>query len=53
MQTIAGTATMFNEPPSDELTLDDVMEMGPLADARPFKELMDTIGESPFCFLYD
>ncbi|KAL2751813.1 hypothetical protein ACRALDRAFT_1083776 [Sodiomyces alcalophilus JCM 7366] len=52
-QNISGTATMYNRPPSDELTLDDVMDIAPLGEPRTFRELMDTIGESPFCFLYE
>ncbi|ROT37760.1 Di-copper centre-containing protein [Sodiomyces alkalinus F11] len=52
-QNISGTATMYNRPPSDEQSLDDVMDITPLEEARTFRKLMDTIGETPFCFLYD
>lgn len=52
-QEISGTATMNNRPPSDEQTLDDVLDMEPLGEPRPLGDLLDTVGGSPFCFVYE
>ncbi|SPO01150.1 related to monophenol monooxygenase (tyrosinase) [Cephalotrichum gorgonifer] len=51
-QGIAGTGTMMNQPPSDEVKLDDLLDLSPLAEARPIRDLVDTIG-GPFCFVYE
>ncbi|RYP10781.1 hypothetical protein DL765_007992 [Monosporascus sp. GIB2] len=52
-QNIAGTITMNNRPPSRNGTLDDVMDMAPLGGAYTLGEMLDTIGGSPFCFVYE
>ncbi|KAL0930469.1 tyrosinase central domain-containing protein [Colletotrichum truncatum] len=52
-QGIFGTGTMNNFPPSRDMTLDDVMDISPLNVPRPLQELIDTIGGSPFCFVYE
>lgn len=52
---IAGTKTMFNVPPSDLATIEDIIDMqyltpegmGPL----PVKEMASTMG-GPFCYVY-
>lgn len=44
---------MNNFPPSRDMTLDDVMDISPLNGPRPLRELIDTIGGSPFCFVYE
>lgn len=52
-QDIYGTSTMNNRPPSRNATLNDVLDMSPLSEIRPLRELIDTIGDSPFCFVYE
>ncbi|KFA69870.1 hypothetical protein S40285_08983 [Stachybotrys chlorohalonatus IBT 40285] len=52
-QTIFGTGTMNNRPPSRNQTLDDVLDLSPLAPPRTLGDLIDTIGASPFCFVYE
>ncbi|RYP70720.1 hypothetical protein DL769_004870 [Monosporascus sp. CRB-8-3] len=50
---IAGTITMMNRPPSRNGTLDDVLDMEPLGGAYTLGEMLDTLGGSPFCFIYE
>ncbi|KAL1850709.1 hypothetical protein VTK73DRAFT_9633 [Phialemonium thermophilum] len=52
-QTIAGTRTMYNQPPSANATLDDVQDMAPLGGQKTLRELMDTVGGTPFCYVYE
>jgi hypothetical protein len=34
-------------------TLDDVLLFEPLNRKRPLRDLIDTIGGTPFCFIYE
>lgn len=52
-QNIAGTGTMMNQPPSPEVEITELLDLSPLAEARPIKDLIDTIGSAPFCFVYE
>jgi tyrosinase len=49
---IKGTSTLGNNPPSAEMTLDDVISFGFVADDRVFRELMDTFAEG-YCYRYE
>lgn len=48
---VAGTLTIFNNPPSRNTTLEDVQNLGPLADTIPLGDLLDTLS-GPFCYIY-
>ncbi|CAG8979027.1 hypothetical protein HYALB_00011596 [Hymenoscyphus albidus] len=49
---IDGTITMDNTPPSRNGTLDDIVDLGVLAEAiLPLKSLTSTTG-GPFCYIY-
>ncbi|RYP73355.1 hypothetical protein DL770_007805 [Monosporascus sp. CRB-9-2] len=50
---VAGTLTMMNRPPSRNGTLDDVLDLEPLGEAYTLGEMLDTVGGSPFCFVYE
>lgn len=50
--TIAGTITVLNNPPSRNASVEDVVDLGVNAATRKIKELMDTLGEAPFCYIY-
>ncbi|KAI3548064.1 tyrosinase central domain-containing protein [Colletotrichum filicis] len=54
-QDIFGTVTMQNIPPSRNGTLDDLVDLRPLAEPRKLRDLMSTIGigGSPFCYVYE
>ncbi|KAI1104576.1 Di-copper centre-containing protein [Jackrogersella minutella] len=52
-QTMAGTITMMNMPASRNGTLDDVLDMRPVGDTFAYRELLDTVGAAPFCFVYE
>ena len=47
-----GTNTIFNNPPSAETTLDDVIGMGREAPEIKIRDAMNTVGGSPFCYIY-
>jgi tyrosinase len=50
---IAGTRTFQNSPPSDNATLDDIVDLG-YAGGYPIKirELTNVVG-GPFCYIYE
>jgi tyrosinase len=51
--TIAGTMTPFNKPPSREATLEDIIQMNYLdLDALTLKDLLSTVDGSPLCYIY-
>ncbi|PKS10237.1 hypothetical protein jhhlp_001987 [Lomentospora prolificans] len=52
-QNIAGTGTMMNQPPSAEVEITELLDLTPLAEPRQIKDLIDTVGSSPFCFVYE
>ncbi|KAI1657703.1 Di-copper centre-containing protein [Daldinia decipiens] len=52
-QTMAGTITMMNMPASRNGTLDDVLDVSPVGGSFKYRELLDTVGASPFCFVYE
>ncbi|KAI1342730.1 hypothetical protein F5Y15DRAFT_428693 [Xylariaceae sp. FL0016] len=52
-QTMAGTITMMNQPKSRNGTLDDVLDIRPVGESYKFKQLLDTVGGDPFCFVYE
>jgi tyrosinase len=51
--TIAGTITLFNEPPSRDAVLEDIVQTNYL-NLKPLeiKELMSTMDGSPLCYIY-
>ena len=51
LQAVSGTHTIFNIPPSQNTTLEDIIELGPNAGPYPLGELLDTTG-GPFCYIY-
>lgn len=51
--TIAGTMTIGNKPPSRNATLDDLVWFNYLdVEATPIRDLTDTLGEKPLCYIY-
>ena len=51
IDTIAGTITLFNSPPSRNGTLEDWIDLEVNAPARQIKDLVDTM-EGPLCYIY-
>lgn len=47
-----GTNTIFNNPPSPETTLDDLIGMGREAPLIKIGDAMNTVGGTPFCYIY-
>ncbi|KAI1463145.1 Di-copper centre-containing protein [Daldinia caldariorum] len=52
-QTMAGTITMMNMPASRNGTLDDILDINPVGGTYNYRQLLDTVGGSPFCFVYE
>lgn len=52
-QEIFGTGTMFNVPPSRDVWLNDTLDFAPLNGVRSIGELIDTVGNAPFCYVYE
>ncbi|KAK8050388.1 hypothetical protein PG994_012118 [Apiospora phragmitis] len=51
--TVAGTITLFNNPPSRNTTLEDPIYMGQSnAPERPISQLLNTLGGEPLCYTY-
>ncbi|KAG7288169.1 hypothetical protein NEMBOFW57_007694 [Staphylotrichum longicolle] len=52
-QTISGTNTMYNSPPTPEAVLTDNMGFEPLNRNVTIKQTMDTVGGTPLCYVYE
>lgn len=52
-QTISGTGTMFNSPPSPVSKLTDNMGFEPLNRNVTIGQTMDTVGGTPLCYVYE
>lgn len=52
-QTISGTNTMYNMPPSAAAVLNDNMGFEPLHRNITIKDAMDTVGGTPLCYVYE
>lgn len=51
--TIAGTITLLNTPPSREATVDDPIQMNYLnLEDSKIKNLLSTMDGTPFCYVY-
>lgn len=53
-ETIEGTLTYRNRNPyaSRNGTVDDLLDMGVLGEHRPIKDVFDTLGNTPLCYIY-
>lgn len=51
--TVGGTITIFNNPPSRNATLEDLVEMNYLnLEPKKIGELLDTLRGDPYCYIY-
>lgn len=51
--TVAGTITLNNNPPSRNTTLDDLVQVNYLnVEATPIGDLTDTLGGKQLCYIY-
>ncbi|KAF6838954.1 tyrosinase central domain protein [Colletotrichum plurivorum] len=53
LKTVFGTETLQNNPPSRNVTVEDTVDISPLGGPAKLKDLMSTIGGSPFCYVYE
>ncbi|KAH8892226.1 tyrosinase-like protein [Thozetella sp. PMI_491] len=51
-QDVWGTGTLLNTPPSPNVTVHDYIDIRPLNDPIQIKTLMNTVGGTPFCYVY-
>jgi tyrosinase len=51
-QGVFGTNTFLNVPPSANTTLDDFIDISPLAPRVKIRDLMNTVGGGPLCYVY-
>lgn len=52
-ETVAGTITLLNIPPSRATTLQDLIQMNYLnMQTRPIGDLLSTLGGEPLCYIY-
>jgi tyrosinase len=49
---VLGTQTFLDFPPSPNVTVDDIIDISPLAPPIRLGDLMNTVGGSPFCYVY-
>lgn len=52
MNTINGTITFRNTPPSREARIDDPLNVGILGEHLPIQDMFDTMSGSPLCYIY-
>jgi len=52
LETIAGTLTIVNNPPSRNATLEDLLYTEPVGPNIPIKDALSTI-DGPFCYIYE
>ncbi|KAI7780572.1 hypothetical protein LA080_015855 [Diaporthe eres] len=51
-ETIAGTITILNQPPSRDTSKDDIIDLGVNAPSVTIDDVLNTLGESPLCYVY-
>lgn len=52
--TVAGTITLNNNPPSRNTSLEDLVQTNYLnVEATPIRDLTDTLGSKPLCYIYE
>ena len=52
-QTISGTNTMFNSPPTAEAVMSDPMVFEPINRNVTIGQTIDTVGGTPLCYVYE
>lgn len=50
--TINGTRTFRDTPPSANATVDDLLNVGVLGKHLPIKNMFNTLGNDPLCYIY-
>ncbi|KAK3321711.1 hypothetical protein B0H66DRAFT_552505 [Apodospora peruviana] len=51
-QNVWGTQTLFNQPPSPNTTVNDLLDISPLNTPVKIKDVMNTVGGTPLCYVY-
>lgn len=51
-ETIAGTITILNQPPSRDTYKADIIDLGVNAPSVTIDDVLNTLGQSPLCYVY-
>jgi tyrosinase len=51
-QGVFGSNTFMDLPPALNVTVEDFLDLGPLAPRVKIKEVMNTVGGGPLCYVY-
>ncbi|KKY30786.1 putative fad binding domain-containing protein [Diaporthe ampelina] len=51
-ETIAGTITILNQPPSRDTSKADIIDVGVNAPSVIIDDVLNTLGQSPLCYIY-
>lgn len=52
-QGVWGTGTALDEPPSANVTVDDFVQLLPLGGPVQIRDLMNVVGGTPLCYVYE
>jgi tyrosinase len=50
--TVGGTITLLNNPPSRNTSVDDILFLGVNAPPAQIRDVLDTLGDTPLCYIY-
>jgi tyrosinase len=49
---VAGTLTLQNKPPTRNATIDEPLVLGVNGETLKIRDVLDTLGGSPLCYIY-
>ncbi|KAK7189051.1 hypothetical protein DPSP01_012677 [Paraphaeosphaeria sporulosa] len=49
---VAGTLTLTNKPPTRDATIDEPLNLGVNGDTKLIKDMFNTLGGTPLCYIY-
>jgi tyrosinase len=49
---VAGTLTLQNKPPTRDATIDDLLDLGVNGETLKIRNMLNTLGGSPLCYIY-
>ena len=49
---VAGTLTLQDRPPTRNATIDEELVMGVNGETRKIRDMFDTLGDTPLCYVY-
>jgi tyrosinase len=49
---VTGTLTLTNKPPTRNATVDEPLVLGVNGETRKIRDMFDTLGDTPLCYVY-